>query len=166
MADGHDDIDDDQGGDHDGPYGQPLRDYAFRSESLFAESMRPRQKPAGGLKVHLSVAEEDVFPAAQVLLPTLRLVEVHHKVVRTPALYAALNAGDQRGKFITVYSGDFEPTLNLLTHIDPVLQGLRSAGIRPGPLPLSRQSRHTQLENRFGRSGMVSFVWTDRYGRD
>lgn len=61
MADGHDDIDDDQGGDHDGPYGQPLRDYAFRSESLFAESMRPRQKPAGGLKVHLSVAEEDVF---------------------------------------------------------------------------------------------------------
>jgi len=59
----------------------------------------------GGYKLHLSVAPEDAERVARHVLPVLQDLRMDHKVVFPVAAYVAMNEGDQRGKFITVYPG-------------------------------------------------------------
>ena len=60
---------------------------------------------AGGYKVHVSVALQDAERVAEHVLPLLQEMKVPHKVVYPLSSYATMNAGDQKGKFITVYVG-------------------------------------------------------------
>lgn len=159
-----DDYSEDNGGD-EGIYGQPADAYVPYSE-VFAQALLQAPEHVGGLKFHISVATEHADPLARVVLPTLRLVQAHHKVVRPNGAYIRMNAGNQRGKFITIYSGDTGPSLRVLSTIDPVLRRLRSEGIRPGPLPMIRQGGHTEFDRPFGHSGMISYYWVDDYRRD
>ncbi|MCW5747622.1 MAG: hypothetical protein KIT36_15655 [Alphaproteobacteria bacterium] len=141
-------------------YGQPSDEYELFMP--FAETCLKSQHE-GGFKLHVTVATEHADPLARVILPTLRLLHTHHKVVLPGEFYARLNGGDQRGKFITIYAGPAMPAQRVVDTIDPVLLRLRAEGLRPGPVPTTRQSHHTEGELRIGRSGMIRTYWADNY---
>ena len=115
----------------------------------------------GGYKVHVSVDPADAERVARVLLPELQRTRLSHKVVYPLSAYAAMNTGDQKGKFITIYAG---PVLHgftdLVNRIDPMLVRMNA---RPGPPALNRQLGHAQAEQRIGLSGLLSYVTTPDY---
>src|SRR5882724_845316 len=114
-----------------------------------------------GYKVHVSVDTGDAERVARRLLPELQSMDLDHKVVYSLSEYITMNAGEQRGKFITIYSGPIlEGFTRLIGAIDPILEGMNA---RPGPQPTDRQSGHTQLERRIGRSGLLFYVVSRSY---
>jgi hypothetical protein len=117
---------------------------------------------AGGYKLHVSVEPSSDQRAAMMILPFLRGLNVHHKIVSGPAEYAALNAGRQRGKFITIYSG---PLLNRFTELVGALDPfLIQANLPPGPRPLARLgAAQGQVERAIGRSGLITYITTPDY---
>jgi len=139
-------------------YGQPSDEYEVFMP--FAETLL-KCGQVGGFKLHVSVDPDHADRLARVILATLRLLHVHHKVVLPGLFYRNMNNGDQRGKFITVYSG--ASAQRVVDTIDPVLLRLRSQGVRPGPAPTTRQSRHTEAEIRVGQSGMIYTYFADSY---
>ena len=141
-------------------YGQPERDYELFMP--FAET-RLKCGQIGGFKLHVTVDTDDADRLARVILPELRLLRVHHKVVLAGGFYRQMNNGDQRGKFITVYAGAAASAQRVVDAIDPALLRLRSQGVRPGPAPTTRQSGHAETEIRIGESGMVHTYWADNY---
>lgn len=147
-------------------YGQPPGAYYVVERRIFAFSEIPLEYQ-GGYKIHVSVSPETADRAARTLLPTLRLLHVHHKVVKSVADYQRMCQGHQAGKFITIYPGPAGRAQRVLDTLDPVLIGLRSRptahSVHPGPLPRTRQSNHLTTEIRVGNSGMVSTYWTDDY---
>ena len=76
-----------------------------------------------------------------------------------PHFYANFNSGPQAGKFITVYAGAPEAARRIVDVLDPALAGLRRNGVRPGPVPMNRQSGHTRPEEAVGASGMIFQLW-------
>ena len=60
-------------------------------------------------------------------------MNVKHKVVRNISEYKRQLHGQQRGKFITIYTGDYIQAQLVLINIDKELIGFRSA-----PVPLAR----------------------------
>jgi hypothetical protein len=143
-------------------YGQPDNEYEVFMP--FAETVlkTPHQS---GWKLHVTVSTEHHEQLARVALPTLRLLHTHHKVV-LPHFYAGFNAGPQAGKFITVYAGPEPAALRIVDTLDPVLSRLRHGGVRPGPVPMNRQSNHTQPEEAAGASGVIYRLWLNNLRRD
>jgi hypothetical protein len=97
--------------------------------------------PGGGCKIHVSVAEKsvDALMVATFVLPELRRLRVRHKIVRTFDGYASLNRGDQRGKFITIYTSGPVDRDRVKVAIDPELLRYRQVlGVRPGPRVIDR----------------------------
>jgi hypothetical protein len=92
----------------------------------------PSTPPRRGFKIHVSVHGSDAEIAARSVLPKLRRHRVPHKVVRDLARYMQQLAGEQRGKFITIYLPDRTPPQDLVASIDADFVWL---GLRPGPRP-------------------------------
>jgi hypothetical protein len=114
-----------------------------------------------GYKVHVSVDSGDADRVARRLLPELQSMTLDHKVVYSLSGYIEMNASEQQGKFITIYSGPLmDAFTRLVGAIDPILQGMSA---RPGPHPMDRESGHTQLERRIGRSGLLFYVISRNY---
>ena len=114
-----------------------------------------------GYKVHVSVDISDADRVARRLLPALQSLALDHKVVYSLNDYIDMNAGEQQGKFITIYPGPLmDAFTGLIGAIDPILQGMNA---RPGPHPMDRESGHSQLERRTGRSGLLFYVISRNY---
>lgn len=139
-----------------GPWGQPPGEYLPTLGTIFDETVTIPLTHLAGFKLHISVDPADADALARVALPTLRLLHVHHKVVRSGALYTQMNLGSQRGKFITIYPGPVRPAQRVVDTLDPTLA---ARGFRPGPVPTTRQSDHRTYEIRVGDSGMISCYW-------
>ncbi|TXL72016.1 hypothetical protein FHP25_27680 [Vineibacter terrae] len=138
-------------------YGQPDDEYDIYRDFTFAET-KLKTEHISGFKLHVTVATGQHDQLARGILPTLRALHTHHKVV-LPFRYATFNTGVQAGKFITVYAGPEEPAQDIVDAIDPVLVALRNQGINPGPVPMARPSNHTEMELPIGRSGMIRWLW-------
>ncbi len=122
-------------------YGQPHDLYQFNFP-WFAETRR-QTTAIDGYKLHISVSEPTHDPLAREILPQLRDLETHHKVV-LPGQYTNFNVEDHgasAGKFITIYAGPFDVAQHIVDRVDPILVQMRERGaIQPGPHPWSRQS--------------------------
>jgi hypothetical protein len=145
-----------------GPWGQPTGEYLPTPRTPFDETVTIPLTDLVGFKLHISAHPDDADVLARVVLPTLRVLHVHHKVVRSEAAYVRLNVGSQRGKFITIYPGPARSAQRVLDTLDPTLV---ARGFRPGPVPTTRQSGHREHEIRVGDSGLVSCYWGP-YTRD
>jgi hypothetical protein len=116
---------------------------------------------AGGYKLHVSVDPADADRVARGALPLLQSVRVSHKVVYPLSAYGTMNAGEQRGKFITVYAGPTQQAFaRVADALDAVLQEMRA---RPGPQALDRLAGHACTEQSYGQSGLLSFVIVASY---
>jgi hypothetical protein len=145
-----------------GLYGQPSSEYELFLP--FAETLL-KTPHRSGYKLHVTVSTEHHVQVGFVILATLRLLHVHHKVV-IPGSYADFNTGRQAGKFITVYAGPLGPARRIIDTIDPVLLRMRQSGIEPGPTPMNRQTGHAEPEEHVGESGMITWLWLDNLTRD
>ena len=142
-------------------YGQPDNEYEVFLP--FAETL-VKTPHSTGYKLHVTVTTPHHEQLAAGILPTLRRLRTHHKVV-LPGFYANFNAGEQGGKFITVYAGPPDATRRIVETIDPVLARLRRSGIQPGPTPMNRQLNHQVAEEFVGRSGMITWLWLQNLRR-
>jgi hypothetical protein len=115
----------------------------------------------GGYKVHISVDLADADRVARSVLPILQEMSFSHKIVQSLSAYASMNAGDQRGKFITIYVGQFMYRfLELVHRLDPVLVEI---GAVPGPHAMDRLAEHLRPEQRIGLSGLLTYVTVADY---
>ena len=146
-----------------GPWEQPAGEYVWMPGTIFVVSATIPLAYRSGFKLHISVLRDDADPLARLALPTLRLLHVHHKVVRSQAEYERMCQGFQRGKFVTVYPGPAPAAQRVVDTLDQTLTARR---FRPGPVPTTRQSRHTTPEIRVGSSGLFSTYWCDDYQND
>lgn len=144
-----------------GPYGQPPGEYERMRGTVFYQSTTIPLLVRSGFKLHISVHEDEADALARVALPTLRLLHVHHKVVKDVETYRRMNRGDQRGKFITVYPGGARPSQRVLDTLDATVDRFRR-----GPSPTTRQSDHMTHEIRVGNSGLFSTYWCRDYYND
>ena len=87
-------------------YGQPDEEYDI-FVPWFAET-KIKTPHRSGWKLHITVSTQHHVRLAGVILPTLRLLHTHHKVV-LPGQYPVFNESPQGGKFITVYAGPEAP---------------------------------------------------------
>ncbi len=119
----------------------------------------------GGYKLHVSVATTGVVQAARMILSELQHMKLPHKVVTSAEVYENLNAGDQHGKFITIYSGRFHETyIQVIHRIDALLSALKRIGVQPGPRPLERCGEiYVGEEKRIGVSGMLTYMTTHSF---
>jgi hypothetical protein len=137
-------------------YGQPDEEYEVFLP-WFAETYIKTPHQAG-YKLHVTVTTQHHLRLAGVILPTLRLLHTHHKVV-LPGQYPVFNQTPQGGKFITVYAGPEAAAQRIIETIDPALARLRRGGVEPGPWPMNRQAAHGTPEDPVGTSGMISCLW-------
>lgn len=100
-------------------------------------------------KYHISSALEGAEIVASIVLPELVRRDIFHKVVKSRSLLSRQLAGDQAGKFITLYMSPH------VTHRNPVIASLgeallaahRKGLVHPGPkAPRSRPYRHVFIE--------------------
>ena len=143
-------------------YGQDDAEYEVYLP-YFAET-KLKTSHRSGYKLHITVSVEHHVQLAQAILPMLRDLRAHHKVV-LPRMYERFNTGDSAGKFITVYAGPLGPATRIILRIDPVLTGLRAGGVQPGPTPMNRQAGYTEAEEEIGGSGMITWLWLDNLTR-
>jgi len=102
-------------------WSQPPDEYEPVPGTIFVESKNIPLRSLVGFKIHISVDPIDVRRCAELVLPTLRLTYLHHKVVGDDERYRRMNKTDQRGKFITVYPGPAVFAQRVLDWIDPLL---------------------------------------------
>jgi hypothetical protein len=134
-----------------------LADNYFPS-GVFQEWIRVDAPAGGGCKIHASVIEQsvDTLMVANFVLPQLRRLRVRHKIVRCFDEYESLNRGDQRGKFITIYTRNPAERDQVRNAIDPELQRYRRVlGVRPGPRVIDRMTG--QPETPLGISGFLTW---------
>jgi len=143
------------------PWGQPPGEYRWMFQTIFFESATIPLLANTGFKLHISVHEDDADALARVALPTLRLLRVHHKVVRDLETYRGMNTRNQRGKFITIYPGAARPSQRVVDALDSTV-----GRFRRGPSPSTRQSGHREYEIRVGQSGLFSTYWCQDYAND
>jgi hypothetical protein len=146
---------------------QPQSEYGG-DHPFYAETVNIPLPSIGGFKLHITVRPEQAEELASVVLPTLRLINVRHKVVRNLEIYRSLNArewgDDMPGKFIAVYPGDVRARFDrVLAVLDPVLLRLRARGVEPGPRPLNRHVTPMAQEARAGTSGMATYCEVGSY---
>jgi hypothetical protein len=144
-------------------YGQPDNEYEVFLP--FAETL-VKTPHRSGHKLHITVSLQHHQQLARVILPTLRLLYTHHKVI-LPNFYANYGSGPLAGKFITVYAGPPQAAQRIIETIDPVLARLRQQDrVQPGPTPTNRQTGHADPEEFVGNSGMITWLWLDNLRRD
>ncbi len=115
-----------------------------------------------GWKFHISVDPADADRLARLALPTLRMIDVHHKVIGPWVDYERFNReSNQRGKFITVYPGPSQGAAQRV--LDVLDTTCRQHGFIPGPLPSVRRTGFASHEIPIGESGMFSCLWSDDY---
>lgn len=124
--------------------------------SVFAQNYP--YPPVVTWKLHICPVEADALRVAQAVLPILLRWIVPHKVVYDLERYRKLNTGNQRGKFITVYTGGTSTAQLLLKEIDPALLSLR---LSRAIVPTTRESGHRTPEIPVGRSGLLFVRWCD-----
>lgn len=129
-----------------------LSDGYFSLTDRFTEWLVVPVLPNGGIKLHISVQPHFAEIVARSVLPKLRDLKIHHKVSRNLHQYLELNAGPQRGKFITIYTNGLAQTQDVINALDTELRWM---GIVCGPVPTTRNSNHTQQETRVGLSGLI-----------
>ena len=114
-----------------------------------------------GYKVHVSVEASDAERVAQELLPAVQRLRIDHKVVYPVSTYIRMNAGEQKGKFVTLYPGPvLEGFTTLVGALDPLLQQIKA---KPGPVPMQRLSGHTTPEKKIGKSGLLYYITVTSY---
>jgi len=114
-------------------FGPPELGYAaVGTGSHWFAKWYPSTPPRRGFKIHISVHAGDAEIAARSLLPKLRQHQIPHKVVRDLPRYMQQLAGEQRGKFITIYLPDRRPPEDLVASLDADFVWL---DLRPGPRP-------------------------------
>jgi hypothetical protein len=82
-----------------------------------------------GLKIHISATPSCAATVAQNTLPILLDNKVFFKVLNDNALLEQMNETKQKGKFITVYVGDFMPPSTLLSLLDESLAHLKGVAV-------------------------------------
>jgi hypothetical protein len=123
--------------------------------------------PSSGFKFHVSPHPSDAEIVARSVLPKLRELRVFHKVVRNLQKYLEQWQGDQKGKFITIYTNGPAQGQLVLDAIDPELCDLREfGGLKGGYPPTTRESGHQETEIRIGSSGLIFTRWFDEGSGD
>jgi hypothetical protein len=106
------------------------------------------------LKYHVSSDLSCAGQVAAVVLPILRELLLHHKIVQSSSRLARLQAGTQAGKFITVYCPPHIPKDALVERISHALTAVR--GLKPSPtIPKSRHYHHVFAEQPLDRAMFV-----------
>lgn len=133
----------------------------FGSGTYWFGKYFPTEPVVPGYKLHVAPQLADAEVVARSVLPVLRRLRVPHKVVRSQARYEEQWATAQRGKFITVYTGDaLAAAVAVVQAIEVELIGLRQyGGIRPGEPP--RVPGTDDREQAVGASGLVFMRWAD-----
>jgi len=116
---------------------------------------------SGGYKLHVSVDPDDADRVARIALPELQSMRMSHKVIYPLGAYGTMNAGEQRGKFITIYAGPLQRVFAMAADTLDIALGRMNA--RPGPQALDRQCAHAHAEQRYGQSGLLSFAIVASY---
>lgn len=100
-------------------------------------------------KYHVSSALGCAGGVAAAVLPVLRDMRLNHKVVRRRSGYARMQAGDQAGKFITIYAALNIDHEGLVAAIDGAVAG--HPELAPSPtVPRSRRHHHVFAEQPWG----------------
>lgn len=144
-------------------FGPP--ELGYTRDRIFMEwQTRTLRVGAGGWKMHITARPEQAEIVARIALPILRRLQVPHKVVASLAEYERFNQGRQAGKFITIYNRDRTDADNVLKLVDGELSTYRDfGGLRPGPLPTSRDAGHNETEIVIGGSGFISVLYRADY---
>ena len=96
-------------------------------------------------KYHVSTDIACAGALAAVALPILRDMRLCHKVVRSRSRLEELQAGDQAGKFITIYAPLYLAEGELVGRLGGALAA--APGLRPSPkIPRARQYNHVFME--------------------
>src|ERR1700752_4957578 len=135
----------------------------YKPDRIFME-WNPRGVQGGGWKLHIAARPEQAEIVARIALPILRRLEVPHKVVATLADYQRFNRTRQAGKFITIYTRSTDEARKAIEAVEAEL-GMYSeyGGLRPGPLPTSRDAGHKETEIRLSGSGFLSVLFREDY---
>jgi hypothetical protein len=144
-------------------FGPPQLGYT--RDRIFME-WQTRGVQGGGWKLHISAQPEQAEIVARIALPILRGIGVPHKVVVTLEDYERFNRTNQAGKFITIYSRSTQEAQQVLEAVDTELEMYREfGGLRPGPLPTSRDAGHKETEIPLSGSGFFSVLFREDYSR-
>ena len=117
--------------------------------SIYAETLELGECPNPCRKYHVSSDIGSAKRIADVVLPLLRVHRIYNKVVKDEELLRSQSAGDQAGKFITLYMNPSVPQWNnAIADIAEKLDTLkRNQGARPSPsVPRSRRFHHVFIE--------------------
>jgi len=137
----------------------------YTRDRIFME-WNTRDVQGGGWKLHISAQPEQAEIVARIALPILRRLQVPHKVVATLEDYERFNRTAQAGKFITVYTRSTQEAQQVLDEVDGELGVYREfGGLRPGPLPTSRDAGHQETEIPLSGSGFFSVLFREDYRR-
>lgn len=121
-------------------------DGIYMPQGVFARWLSPDgDVPNPCRKYHVSTDVTCAAALAAVALPILREMRLHHKVVQSRSYLERLQAGDQAGKFITIYT----PLKFIQSELVDKLGGALAAtpGLRPSPrIPRARQYQHVFAE--------------------
>src|SRR5687768_2824885 len=116
--------------------------------------------PPSGFKLHVAPQPADAEIVARSVLPKLHELRVFHKVVRDLPRQQPQWQGQQKGKFITIYTSGAAQGDQVLNAIDPELLELRQVGgINRGYPQTTRESGHKEHELPVGRSGLIFTRW-------
>jgi hypothetical protein len=144
-------------------FGPP--ELGYTEDRIFRE-WRTRGVEGGGWKLHVTAEPEQAEIVARIALPILRRLEVPHKVVATLDDYERFNRTNQAGKFITIYTRSTVDAQTTIKALDSQLEMYRDfGGLRPGPLPTSRDAGHKETEIPLGDSGFISVLFREDYSR-
>jgi hypothetical protein len=144
-------------------FGPP--ELGYKPDRIFME-WNTRGVEGGGWKLHISARPEEAEMVARIALPILRRLGVPHKVVATLEDYERFNRTRQAGKFITVYTRGTDEAQKTVAALDTELEMYREfGGLRPGPLPTSRDAGHKETEIPLSGSGFISVLFRDDYSR-
>lgn len=137
----------------------------YKSDRVFME-WNTRGVQGGGWKLHISARPEQAEIVARIALPILRRLGVPHKVVANLEEYERFNRTRQAGKFITIYTRGADDAQKAIEAVEAELEMYREyGGLRPGPLPTSRDAGHKETEIPLSGSGFISVLFRDDYSR-
>lgn len=120
--------------------------YVVAFSHYFATWLNPfGDAPNPCRKYHVSTEIGCAGALAQVALPILRAMRLCHKVVRSRSRLEEIQAGDQAGKFITVYAPPNLAEGDLVDRLGGALAD--TPGLRPSPrIPRARRFNHAFIE--------------------
>ncbi len=95
--------------------------------NAYAKALKAGEIPSEGWKIHVSANPQTAQQVAEVL-PKLRQMNIHHKVVLSREKLAGMNKGDQAGKFITIYPRDIDEAKRVVKMLDKALAERGLAG--------------------------------------